>query len=341
LLVATALLLLAMPAPAAPAPAAGGPMPPLQKYLLDDTDLLVVVNVKQAVASPLFAKHLRPHVEKWRDSDEGKKFFKALGFDPLKDVERVVVAHGKSCFAEKSDKGPPLILIQGRFNAADLRARLAKLDKEKSASPPIPHRLPGGLVQEVPGLPWGSSFLGVLDDHTILLAAHKAQAADALARASGRKTTRLAYPAMAAYLKRLKGDIAVQGFALESLTINTTTVSSTDANGRPVQKLEHQTLAQSGIQDLHLTVHVKDDIQARFVMTGAGPKFKQITAQARPMFDLAKTAIESQAMNDPKFAPIMKLIQGLSLRTGDGELVVELKTTAEVIKGLIDLGKKN
>src|SRR5262245_7344787 len=79
-----------LPAPPLPPPT-GSSGHPVERHLLDDTDLLVVVNVKEVVKSPFFTKGAKAEVERVLGRDEVKPYLKGFGIDPLKDVEQVVV----------------------------------------------------------------------------------------------------------------------------------------------------------------------------------------------------------------------------------------------------------
>jgi hypothetical protein len=84
-----------LPAPPLP-PATGSSGHSVERHLLDDTDLLVVVNVKEIVKSRFFTKSVLADVEKLLGRDEVKPYLKEAGIDLLKDVEQVIVSMGKS-----------------------------------------------------------------------------------------------------------------------------------------------------------------------------------------------------------------------------------------------------
>src|SRR5262245_31717976 len=85
-------LVLALPAFAAPVPgeAAAGSY---EKYLPDDADGVVTINVRALLDSELVKK---VGLDKMlADNEEAQKSLKALGLDPLKDIERVVICGDK------------------------------------------------------------------------------------------------------------------------------------------------------------------------------------------------------------------------------------------------------
>jgi hypothetical protein len=310
--------------------------PPLDKYFLDDTDFVLLVDVKQVVASPLFAKHFRKPVEAWRDGLPARAWLKALGVDPLKDVERLALLTGKSCHDDGTSTGAPFILITGRFDPARMRRGLAQLAK---AMPDrvVAHEGRGGAVYELKGLlPAGALFAAPLDPHTVLLAGHKHQVREALAKVGGKTRTKFTIPAVAAWLKKLKPGVAVQGFGAEQMVVNTTRSESV-VNGQRVTKVNYQTLGDVGLRELHVRLTVKDEVQARVALTGKeGPKLKELAQQFRQVLPFLKTAVAGQAQADPKLAPLVKLVEGIKLETDATTLALEGRATAEMVRALLD-----
>ena len=93
-LTALAVALLALPARAADA----------EKYLPEDARAVISFNVRQFLDSPLIKK---ANLEKALASDEeAQKVLKDIGLDPLKDVDRLVIAGAGK--AEKDDQLPQI-----------------------------------------------------------------------------------------------------------------------------------------------------------------------------------------------------------------------------------------
>src|SRR5262245_7628761 len=116
-------LALTVPALAAPAPldgAAGS----FEKYLPDASDGVICINVRQFLDSPLIKK---AGLDKLLASDDAtQNTLKALGIDPLKDIDRVILANDK-------EKGSDAYFIaQGKFDLGKLgaAAELAAKDKK-------------------------------------------------------------------------------------------------------------------------------------------------------------------------------------------------------------------
>src|SRR2546430_2388960 len=97
LLPSLAVLIFALPLLSAPAPVKHEAVPPLERYLLDDTDCVAVVNVKQIVAAPMFAKQFKKKLETWLVSEAVAPYLKGTGVDLFADVDRIVMVLGRSC----------------------------------------------------------------------------------------------------------------------------------------------------------------------------------------------------------------------------------------------------
>ncbi len=106
--VAGAVLCLAASAPAAPAPP---PAADLDKYLPDDAHSVGVLNVKQTTSWPPFQKQVQDPIQQLlKTSEPLQQILKDTGFDPLRDVDRVVIG------GAAGNGGMDFFLIQGKFD---------------------------------------------------------------------------------------------------------------------------------------------------------------------------------------------------------------------------------
>src|SRR5262249_35733260 len=146
----------------------------IDKHLPDDTDFLVVVNVKEITRSKLFTKHLQGDVEKLLGRAEVRPYLKDAGIDVLKDVEQVLVCMGKSCYSKspRSGEDGPVVLFQGRFDKAKVDAQLAKLAKDGKGMQAVEHKK--AKFYRLGG-PDGGPYVAALDKNTLLLCGSKEQ----------------------------------------------------------------------------------------------------------------------------------------------------------------------
>src|SRR5579884_3882551 len=83
----------------------------LDAYLPEDSESVLNVNVRQILDSPLIKKHVLEHAqEALRGEDQVQDILKDLGFDPFKDLDRVIIAAPGG-----TDKDRGLIIAHGRF----------------------------------------------------------------------------------------------------------------------------------------------------------------------------------------------------------------------------------
>src|SRR5262249_18494022 len=102
----------------------------IDKYLPEDTNGLVSLNVRQVIDSPGFKKNYLPLIQKeLKAKPDVQKQLKDLGFDPFKDVDRVLLAFAESCERASGDKTEPgvYLIFHGRFDSAKLHAKLAEI----------------------------------------------------------------------------------------------------------------------------------------------------------------------------------------------------------------------
>ena len=106
---------LAMFALAVPARAAD-----VNKFLPDDAEIIMVLNVQQIIGSALVQKHALPQVKQLMQSNEQvKQILTAVGFDPLKDLTRITVA---STAVSPDAKGA--IIAEGKFDLSKIEAKV-------------------------------------------------------------------------------------------------------------------------------------------------------------------------------------------------------------------------
>src|SRR6516162_8339285 len=118
----------------------------LDPYLPEDSEVVINLNVRQIVDSDLFKKNaLEAAQEALRGNDQVQDILKELGFDPFKDLDRVLAA---SPGGAEEDRG--LIIAHGRFDVAKFQAKAEQVAKDDAEHLKI-HKILGGkhLLYEV------------------------------------------------------------------------------------------------------------------------------------------------------------------------------------------------
>jgi len=108
---------------AAPALAQG---PTLDPLVPADAEIVVTVNVRQMLDSPLVKKHaLKEMKEALKKNEQANQTMKAIGLDPFKDVNTVVIAGGGGTAANKV-----LVVVRGNFDPEKIQTAAAEEAKK-------------------------------------------------------------------------------------------------------------------------------------------------------------------------------------------------------------------
>jgi hypothetical protein len=212
------------------------------KLMPPDADMVAVGNYQQLVASAMFKKHgLEPFKQTLQDP-QLKQALQALGLDPLKDIDTVIVSNK----GKLDNTGYLFIAVKGRFDLEKIQAA-AKSEGLKV------HQVGQLTIYETKGT--DPAFIALPDKNTLVLSTKKDYLADvmtgkvqpgknaeqlkaALAKANSRDTIYFAMvltPEMKAELRKnpqvapvvdkllsLSGSIAVSDVAQVELLVNTT-----------------------------------------------------------------------------------------------------------------------
>jgi hypothetical protein len=329
-----ALLAPAAPAAAAPAPAA---RPDLTRFLLDDTDFVLVVNVKQVLSSPLCTRNFQKQVQDLLQSDAVKPWLDGAGFDPLKDVERVIAVMGRSCHpSEQPGEAGPVIFVQGRFDPDKLRA---KADKMAESMPALlkAHVVGDAKVFELRGAAGSIGFGCLLDRGTVVVAPRKDQVAEARARFAGKKKVELKYKALKPLLDKMSPDDAVGFVGLGEMVTGTVVMEKSDGV-KSTRTVTYHTLGEQGIASIQGSVIVRDDAKGRATLTAKSEgQGKKLAKEMTDGLGMAKAELQQVVEKQPQFAPVLNALQTVRI-TGKGRTItLEGQADAEAVKRVPDL----
>ncbi len=256
--------LLAGGLPAAAAPAA--PAAVSDRYLLDDTDFVLAINVKQIFASPVLARHLQPQMGDVLKQAGVPASLRDIGTQVLRQADSILVVHGQSCHTDLAPAGLPLILIEGRFTPETVQAwgkqvvnhNLARLEAVTIEG--VPGSRVTGLPEFVslPGYwlsrPFGgeSLFAALPAAHTLVLAPRKELVAQVIQKVAGKKKTSLGIPGMRTLLGQLDPQASVQLAAVREMVTGTepTVTGAIPGTGNPMIGLKYVRLGDWGIESL-------------------------------------------------------------------------------------------
>jgi hypothetical protein len=318
----------------------------VDKYLPNDADAVVTINVQQILASPLVKTHYATSLpELLKTKELVQKVVKNLGIDPLKDIDRIIFTNGESLYrlTKRVDKGKTIygseggffFLVKGRFDAAKFRAYGEQLAKEKDPLLAKTHKVGAASVYE---LDVGRTlFLGVLDGATVAVSSRLEPVAEALEKAAGKRKAVLKYKELAAAVAKLDAKKSV-GIAVISNAGFGLDADLKKVGGKVVETPVKQTISQDGIDSINGSINVGEDItgSVTVVVRGAAAAkdvAKSLQEDLNDGIDLILRAL----FKYPKLGPLAEFIKSINVTVKDNKTVtiqgnVTAKQAADALK---------
>jgi hypothetical protein len=319
ILTALALSLIAvLPAFAAPVPNDAAPAASFEKYLPDSADGVVSIDVRGLLDSELFKK---VGLDKALESEEAQKNIKLLGLDPRKDIERVIITNDK-------DKGDDThVIIQGKFDPAKLSQAAEMAAKEKKESFII-HKGEHGKVYEVTklddliklppqlkasgaDLKGKSVFVVIADKGNIILVGSKESAETILAKAAGKKTTKLTNKELPGLLAKINPKQTV-ALALPS-----------PGGDEKVKSITGGITVGADVKT-DVTITTTDADAAKDLNEKIGEQLKMAT-------DIAGLLVLQQK----EFAPVIDILNGIKHDAKDSSIGIKSEIKGDVLEKLV------
>jgi len=322
-----------------------------RKYLLDDSHLVVTVNVEKALASAAYKKEFQPQVEGLLKTEVVQAVIKDLGFDPLKDIERITLVMGLSCYKDEprmengqivgfDSQAGPVIIVQGRFDVAKLEAKAKQLVPDLKV-----HEVGTYKVYEASGatkLFGVPMFAALPDSKTLILGRFKDQVTDALDKAAGKRKTQIKSKVMAGLLDKLDANQAVAA-AVSGDMVGGSSTSVSNNNGQVVATVQHKTIKEeAGIDAMLLAVRVTDDVNGDVTITVAdADKAKQmaqtIELGVQTQIDQLKRMIENPNLQMPAklLAPSLNFLKAVKVTAKDSTVVLQAQVPAQTAADLL------
>jgi hypothetical protein len=315
-----------------------------EKYLLDDADGVLRINVKQILASDPVQKE---YGAKLKDAlakvKEVQTVLTDLGLDPLNDIDRLVVVMGASCFQTeaRADKGGaaldgggnPFLICQGKFEPATFTATGEKMAKDPSPMVKI-HEAGKNKFFEimVPGLfGKGSLYLALLDQNTVV-AGSKNQIVEAFDKAAGTKKTALKSKLMARLLDDMDRKSPV-AFVAAGTMITGTSVRSSNENGVNKVQTTHHTLAEQGIEAVSGSTKLADKITAMVTLTTKDVDSAQkMMATMQTGLDETIKEAEKFTAQEKQFIPLIEAMKTIKINAKDNAISLQGEGSVNVIE---------
>jgi hypothetical protein len=177
----------------------------IDTYLPADTESYISINVRQILDSDVVKKNALGQLrEALKGTDEVNDILKDLGFDPFKDLDRIIIASPRGT---ETDRG--LIIVHGTFDVKKFKARAADAAENNGDVLKI-HKVPlgGGVTHDV----WEvnipnqdqSLFVALAGNRTLLVSPGKDYVVDAIKQGRLNKKPELKNKAFASLLEKLE-----------------------------------------------------------------------------------------------------------------------------------------
>jgi hypothetical protein len=283
------------------------------KYLPNNSDAVISINVKQILASAALKAGVEQAKQVVQNQQQAKDVLDSLGFDPFKDLERVVIAG--------SGNGPDqaMVLLQGKFN---VKKFTEMAEKAAGQQPNLKIIKEGGYtlyevqtnqgqVQQV--------YVAIVDETAIALGPNKSLVVDTLDKKAGKKQSTQ---------KKELLQLMAKADANQSVSI---VVLSSGFQAVPAPELEKITNITGGLT-------LTDELKAELVVAAKNANdAKELSDKMRDGLNQAKALIAIAAGNDKRMAPIADFIGGVTVNAKDSGIIIRGRLTKEVIEELMKL----
>jgi hypothetical protein len=178
-----------------------------EKYLPADSQMLIRVNVKQIIESPLVKKDVGKMRQEVKKIEVAQKTLDDLGFDLFRDLDSITLA-GSGPQPERT-----LVLASGRFDVARFRVKADEVAKEKSEMVKVIRDGDQIIYQtNIPGQ--GRTMFVAVVDGSLLAAAPTQAPVSATLAMKARKGTATLKPEMKKLLAKTDPTASISIFAL-------------------------------------------------------------------------------------------------------------------------------
>lgn len=304
----------------------------VDKYLLDDTDAVIGLEIKVLLKAPLVQKNYVPLARKQiQGNAEVQKQLTELGFDPFRDLDRVLIVHGESCHRGSKgskDEVSPLVIARGKFDATKIHTKFTQLAQFVPTVFKV-HKEKNGVVYEVAG---GDKtfYLAMPDRGTIVGSMYKDHISDALDKGLGKKTTKLQNGSLKFLISQVDYNHSVWVAALGHAAFNEDNPLPT-VKDKKVAKNARKKLSDSGIDEISGGITVSDGLKADFrVIVPDEDTAKQISEVVQTFLPQLIDGIVGDRKQDKKMAPVQEFLKSMTVGRDVRDLIIRGDVSGKV-----------
>ncbi len=319
------------------APARAGDV---DRYLPEDTEVVVAVNVRQLLDSPLVQKHaLTLAREALRSVDMVEDVLKDLGFDPFKDLDRLVAASPGG----KTDTDRGLLVARGKFDRARFKAKAEEVVKTYGDILKI-RKVPDGtgghhLVYEVnhPEAPT-PFYVALAGDNTLLASPAKDYVVDALEKIGKTDKPALKDRDLQALLEKVDDRQTVSVAAVSAALKERMLAAASYLGGdeKDVAEVLDKITAIGGGLTLGEDVKVEVVVSTR---NAADAKRFRDSADRGLKLALAALAALSQGEKNEGLELALEVVKSLKVTAKDRTIVIKGRVSADAVEDVLKQDK--
>lgn len=273
-----------------------------EKFVPDDTEAVVMVNVKQVLASPMLKDALGA-----LKSMAATGPLKEMGFDPFTDLDHVIVAVPGGGNVDRA-----VVLVQGKFNVAKFEAAAEAAGKADLKV----HKVGTSKVYEtkvpVPQVGEQGVFVSFLDGTTIAVANSKESITETIDRKNGTKKGAVKKD-MKDLLGKMDGKLSL------AVAVLGTVAGQAEVSDR--------------INNITGGISLVNDIKLDFVIaTKNADAAKELEGLITMGIDQAKQILPIVAANQKQLTPIVDLIGAIKVTAAGTNVTIKAQLSKEDIE---------
>jgi len=294
----------------------------IDKYLPEDTETAVTLNVRQLLDSAVVKKYgLEQAKEALKSADEIEEVLKDLGFDPFKDLDQIIIAGPGG---NEQDKG--LVIGHGKFDLAKFKAKAEEAAKDHADCVKI-HKSGANLIYEVKieGDQEITLFVALASKDTILASPGKDYVVDALKRVGEKKNPGLKNKQIQAMIEKMDPkqslSIAMVGEAFAKAEIPDATIKAL------LGKID----AVSG------GITVTDEVKLEIGITAktAGDA-KEINKEINDNLNKGLGVLALLAGQQKELAPLIDFLKTIKATAKDKAIIIKAQISSEALDKALD-----
>jgi hypothetical protein len=306
-LIAGAVLALALPVHAAD----------VDKFLPEDTEIVVVVNAKQLLDSPIFKKHFIAQIrEQIESNDEITEILDDLDFDPFKDLTSITAA---LTMIGSDAKG--LIIAHGKFDKAKFEEKAEEVAKDRPNVITI-NKEGDRSIYEVNVDGGGKPlFVGIVDETTIVAGPEKQYVLDAFAKGEGKNQG-----AVKMEVRDLIEKVDTRQSVWFAATANAFLKGDLSRDDKSRKSLEKMSGITAGFT-------VDRGIKAAFaIAANSADNAKELAEEIKMGLNQAKGLLALLAEQNKEFAPFIDAVSSLRVNTEGSTITLKAEISEDVVE---------